>query len=333
MSGNTVKPWTQIVRVRDDVRTGQLSLQEFAADLFDVINKTGKRPIYEDPAKFFSLSYATSAQRDIAAATAERLRGKSDKAIRQLELTYGGGKTHTLVTLTHLFRDPVSLPDLPAVKEFEGAMGGKAPKARIAAVCFDKLDPELGMPVVSPSGEERMLKQPWSVIAFQLAGVDGLRALRGDGQDEERDTPPRDLPLEKLLAIPGKESLATLILFDEVLMYAGEKAKDPLRGQQFREQFLNFLQSLTQAVSKVNTASLIVSLLASDPKRDDAFGRQLLSDMSNIMGRKEDEPFQPVGKDDVAEILRRRLLDPETTKDREGVSPQRRSRGESHSRH
>jgi hypothetical protein len=36
--------------------------------------------------------YATSAQRDIAAATAERLRGKSDKAIRQLELTYGGGK-------------------------------------------------------------------------------------------------------------------------------------------------------------------------------------------------------------------------------------------------
>jgi hypothetical protein len=128
MSGNTVKPWTQIVRVRDDIRTGQLSLQEFAADLFDVVNQTNKRPIYEDPAKFFSLSYATSAQRDIAAATAERLRGKSDKAIRQLELTYGGGKTHTLVTLTHLFRDPAALPDLPAVKEFESAMGGKAPK-------------------------------------------------------------------------------------------------------------------------------------------------------------------------------------------------------------
>jgi hypothetical protein len=61
--------------------------------------------------------------------------------------------------------------------------------------------------------------------------------------------------------------------------------------------------------------------LASDPKRDDAFGRQLLSDMSNIMGRKEDEPFQPVGKDDVSEILRRRLLDPETTKDPEAFRP------------
>ena len=40
----------------------QLSLQEFAADLFDVVNKTGKRPIYEDPGKFFSLSYATRAK-------------------------------------------------------------------------------------------------------------------------------------------------------------------------------------------------------------------------------------------------------------------------------
>ncbi|MDB5610682.1 MAG: hypothetical protein JWP25_7582 [Bradyrhizobium sp.] len=321
MSSSTIKSWTQIVRVRDDVRSGQLSLQEFAADLFDVVNHTGKRPLYEDPEKFFSLSYATSAQRDIASATAERLRGKSDKAIRQLELTYGGGKTHTLVTLTHLFRDPAALPNLPAVKEFISAMGGQAPKARIAAVCFDKLDPELGVPVLGPSGEQRTLKYPWSVIAFQIAGADGLGILRADGKAEERDTPPRDLPLEKLLEMPGKEGFATLILFDEVLMYAGEKAKDPIHGAQFREQFLNFLQSLTQAVAKVSTASMIVSLLASDPKRDDPFGRQLLSDMSNILGRKEDEAFQPVGKDDVAEILRRRLLDPETTKDPEVFRP------------
>ena len=321
MSAPTIKPWTEIVRVREDVRTGALSLQEFAADLFDVVNHTGKRPLYEDAGKFFSLSYATSAQRDIAAATAERLRGKSDKAIRQLELTYGGGKTHTLVTLTHLFREPQALPDLPAAKEFKTAMGGEPPKARISAVCFDKLDVEAGIPVLSPTGEERMLKHPWSVIVFQLAGADGLRAIHADGKDAERDTPPRDLLIEKVLQMPGKDGLATLILFDEVLMYTGEMAKHPVTGQQFREQFLNFLQSLTQAVSKVDTASLIVSLLASDPKRDDAFGRQLLSDMANILGRKEDEPFMPVGKDDVAEILRRRLLDPETTKDPSAFKP------------
>jgi hypothetical protein len=321
MSGTNIKPWNKVVRLRDEVRTGQLSLQEFAADLFDVVNPSGKRPLYEDPASFFSLTYATSSLRDIVAATAERLRGNSAKAIRQLELTYGGGKTHTMVTLTHLFRNPDALPAVPSVKEFESAMGGKAPKSRISAVCFDKLDQEKGVPVIGPDGSTRMLKQPWSVIAFQLAGSDGLRILHGEGKDEERDSPPRDLLLEELISLPVKKGLGVLILFDEVLMYAGELAKHPVTGEQFREQFINFLQSLTQAVAKVDRASLIVSLLASDPKRDDEFGRQLLADMSNVLGRKEDESFQPVGKDDVAEILRRRLLDPETTKDIEAFRP------------
>ena len=322
MSGTTLKPWNKLVRLRDDVRSGELSLQEFAADLFDVVNRTGKRPVYEQPARFFPLTFATTSLRDIVAGTADRLRGKSAKAIRQLEMTYGGGKTHTLVTLTHIFRDPDALPDVPSVHEFESAMGGKAPKARVAAVCFDKLDLESGIRAIAPDGSARMLKQPWSVIAFQLAGDDGLRMIHPDGAGAERDTPPRDGgPLESVLEAPAKEGLGTLILFDEVLMYASEKAKQKENGELFCTQFLNFLQSLTQAVSKVDTASLLVSLLASDPNRDDEFGRQLLADMSNVLGRKEDESFLPVGKDDVAEVLRRRLLDPETTKDPEAFRP------------
>ena len=322
MSGTTLKPWNKLVRLRDDVRSGELSLQEFAADLFDVVNRTGKRPVYEQPARFFPLTFATTSLRDIVAGTADRLRGKSAKAIRQLEMTYGGGKTHTLVTLTHIFRDPDALPDVPSVHEFESAMGGKAPKARVAAVCFDKLDLESGIRAIAPDGSARMLKQPWSVIAFQLAGDDGLRMIHPDGAGAERDTPPRDGgPLESVLEAPAKEGLGTLILFDEVLMYASEKAKQKENGELFCTQFLNFLQSLTQAVSKVDTASLLVSLLASDPNRDDEFGRQLLADMSNVLGRKEDELFLPVGKDDVAEVLRRRLLDPETTKDPEAFRP------------
>ena len=322
MSGTTLKPWNKLVRLRDDVRSGALSLQEFAADLFDVINRTGKRPLYEQPARFFPLTFATLSLREIVAGTAERLRGKSAKAIRQLEMTYGGGKTHTLVTLTHMFREPETLPDVASVREFESAMGGQAPKARIAAVCFDKLDLESGIRAIAPDGTARMLKHPWSVIAFQLAGADGLRMLHPDGEDIERETPPRDGgPLEEVLSAPAKEGLGTLILFDEVLMYVSEKARHPVTGSLFRTEFVNFLQSLTQAVAKVDTASLLVSLLASDPNKDDEFGRQLLADMSNVLGRKEDESFLPVGKDDVAEVLRRRLLDPETTKDPEAFRP------------
>ena len=58
-----------------------------------------------------------------------RLAGKSEKAVRQLELTYGGGKTHSLITMWHLVKDPEHLPDLPAVDEFIQHIGMKPPTA------------------------------------------------------------------------------------------------------------------------------------------------------------------------------------------------------------
>ena len=100
-------------------------------------------------------------------------------------------------------------------------------------------------------------------------------------------------------------------------MWVSDRAKQPVTGDHFFTQFENFLQSLTQAVAKVPTCAFLVSLLASDPKKDDTKGEKLLSRLSAILKRIEDEQFLPVGRDDVAEVLRRRLLDPDTVKDKE----------------
>ena len=50
-------------------------------------------------------------------------------------------------------------------------------------------------------------------------------ALNGSckGKDAERDSAPAENLLVELLALPGKQGLSTLILIDEVLMYAREK--------------------------------------------------------------------------------------------------------------
>ena len=111
------KAWHEVVHLRDDLKSGELSLAQFAADLYDVLMGTA-RSIYQEPSEFFALTYPTHALRDLCRDVAQRLAGKNDKAVRQLELTYGGGKTHTLITLYHLTRDPASLPNLPAVREF-----------------------------------------------------------------------------------------------------------------------------------------------------------------------------------------------------------------------
>ena len=303
----TLKPWHHFAHLKDELRTGELTLAEFAADLHEVTLARGKRPVYEDPAQFFALTYPTHTLRELVKDVALRLAGQSDKAVRQLELTYGGGKTHTLIALHHLFRDPANLPDVPAVREFREHVGAELPKAFIAALCFDKIDVEKGIEDVrGADGETRTLRHPWSVLAFQLAGADGLRAIHGEGRDEERETPPAEPLLTKLLEIPAQQGLATLILVDEVLMYAREKAG---LAPVWRERLVDFFQYLTQAVVKVDSAAIVASLLATDPaKQQGDLGRRLTDELFSVFRRQREEGVQPVRKQDVAEILRRRFF-------------------------
>ena len=306
------KPWYEVVQLRDDLKTGELSLAVFAADLYDVVMQKGLRPVYEHPAEFFALTYPTYNLRALVKEVALRLAGRSDKAYRKLSVNYGGGKTHTLIALRHLVHDPADLPDLPAVKEFEAHIGFRAPKARIAALCFDKIDLEKGVETPGPDGTVRMLKQPWSILAFQLAGADGLRLIHADGKDEERDTPPAEPLVVDLLSKPQEDDLSTLVLLDEVLMYIRAQVET---APSWRGRLISFFQYLTQAVVKVDRCAMVASLLASDPRKHDDFGNELLRDVSDVFGRQMEEDASPVSKEDVAEVLRRRFFKPESIRD------------------
>ncbi|MCG3190932.1 MAG: hypothetical protein DIJKHBIC_00155 [Thermoanaerobaculia bacterium] len=312
------KPWHKVVQLREDLRSGDLALATFAADLYDVMMQRGRRRVYEDPSHFFALTYPTYNLRELAKDVATRLAGKNEKAVRQLELTYGGGKTHTLITLFHLSSDPKNLPDLPAVAEFRQHIGIPLPQARIAALCFDKLDAEKGMEVRGPNGEPRWLKNPWSVLAFQLADSDGLKLLHPNGKDSERESAPAENLLTDLLSLPGKDGRSTLVLVDEVLMYAREKVG---LDDAWRSRLVNFFQYLTQAATKVDRCAIVASLLATDPKKSDTLGKELTQELYSIFRREREEGVQPVGKGDVAEILRRRFFTPDSIRDRASFRP------------
>jgi hypothetical protein len=317
MSKLAWKPWHKVVQLREDLKSGELSLAIFAADLYDVV--MGKaRSVYQDPQEFFALTYPTFNLRELARDIITRLAGKNDKAIRQLELTYGGGKTHTLITLFHLVRDPAHLPQLPSIAEFTEHIGITPPQTRVAVLAFDKLDVEKGMEICGAYGETRWLKNPWSVLAFQIAGADGLRLLHAEGKEAERDSAPAENLLVELLALPGKQGLSTLILIDEVLMYAREKVGlDPA----WRGRLINFFQYLTQAATKVDRCAIVASLLATDPGKSDTLGKELTSELYAIFRREREEGVQPVVKDDVAEVLRRRFFTQESIRDREAFRP------------
>ncbi|WP_069805283.1 DUF499 domain-containing protein [Thermogemmatispora onikobensis] len=312
-------PWHGIVRLRDELLSGDLSLASFAADLYDVVMQRGNS-LYREPDEFFSFTYPTANMRRLAREVMQRLAGRSDRAVYQLELYYGGGKTHTLITLYHLARRPERLPKLPAVEEFLAAIGLSAlPRARIAVLAFDKLDPEKGLEIPGPGGERRRLRHPWSILAYQLAGSEGLRLIHGEDQDAERETPPAEELLANLLSLPARQGDATLVLMDEVLIYVREKVGlDPV----WRWRMSDFFQYLTQAANKVPTCAVVVSLLASDPRKRDELGRELSNELQEILGRQREPVFQPVEKEDLAEVLRRRFFTPDSIRNRDLFRPQ-----------
>ncbi len=309
------KPWHEVVKLRQDLQSGELPLHLFAADLYEVMMQGGKLPIYENPTNFFALTFPTHNLRNLARDVVLRLAGKNDKAVRQIELTYGGGKTHTLITLRHLVHEPEKLPDIPAVNEFQQTVDIALPKSRVAALCFDKIDAEAGCDVRAPDGKTRRLIQPWSILAYQLAGEAGLKLLHPENKSDERRTPPAETILSALLAMPEMDRLATLVLMDEVLLYAKVKVRsDPA----WLDILGSFFQYLTQAATKVKRCCVVASLLSSEPRdQADDLGKRIVSELYDIFQRQREEAVQPVEKNDVAEVLRRRLFDTSSLQDRE----------------
>jgi hypothetical protein len=298
----TVSAWHQLCTLREDVRTGRLTLDEFAADLNGV--RTGESPpVYREATMFFSRTYPTFRMKQLVRDVLLRLAGEGGKPVQQLQVAYGGGKTHTLITLLHLAEQGQGLADHRTVQEFVTFAGlAQPPQARVALLPFDKFDVKEGLEVYGPDGHIRRVQTPWGALAHQLAGDAGYARLKG--HDEDLTVPAEPL-LVDLLRAPLKEGLGALVLVDEAVWYYRNLV---LSNPRFFGALKDFYQVLTQAVVKVKRAALVAGLIASKVEANDQTGIQCLGALEDIFGRIA-EPVEPVAREDVAEVLRRRLFE------------------------
>ena len=131
----SVSPWHQLCTLREDVRSGTLTLAEFAADLNAV--RTGDAPaVYRDPAMFFDRTYPTYRMKVLTRDVLLRLAGRGGRPVLQLQVAYGGGKTHTLIALLHLAERGATLAEgLPSPTSppcwGEPRGGGQEPGVRV----------------------------------------------------------------------------------------------------------------------------------------------------------------------------------------------------------
>ena len=298
----TVQSWHQVCKLREDVRKGELALAEFAADLNDV--RTGDALlVYRDPGMFFDRTYPTFRMKELARDVLRRLAGQGGKPVLRLQVAYGGGKTHTLITLLHLAEKGGSLATHRTVAEFLAFAGlSQLPKARVALLPCDKFDVKEGLEVFGPEGKTRRVHTLWGALAYQLAGDVGYTRLKI--HDEDMTVPAEPL-LVDLLRAPVREGMGALVLVDEAVWYYRQAV---LSDPRLLGAIKDFYQVLNQAITKVDRAVMVASLIASNLEANDQTGTQCLSALEDVFQRIA-EPVEPVTREDVAEILRRRLFE------------------------
>ncbi len=316
-----LKSWREVVAPHQDVASGRYQQAEFAADLWQVHLNEGT-PAYRDPVEFYRRTYLTQSLRGMLVGAVRRLAGRGGDPVVQLQTNFGGGKTHSMLALYHLFSGtmPGELEGIEAV--LQEADATSLPSARRVVLVGNKISP--GNPVTKPDGT--VVRTLWGELAWQMGGA---RAYARVADDDKHATSPGDR-LRQILADHGP----CLILIDEWVAYARQlHDQSDLPAGSFETQF-TFAQALTESAKAVGNCLLVISLPASDTtgfphaQLDDVEvgghrGREALERLRNVVGRVESS-WRPASAEEGFEIVRRRLFEPlaapEQFKDRDVVA-------------
>lgn len=323
----SLKPWREVVMPHDDVASGRYQQAEFAADLWQVHLGQGTDE-YRNPVEFFRRTYLTESLKEMLVGAVRRLGGTGavgggaqlGDPVVQLQTNFGGGKTHSMLALYHLFSGiaPTELAGIDAVMAAAGA--NKIPTARRVVLVGNKISP--GNPSTKPDGT--VVRTLWGELAWQLGGKKAFARIKAD---DEKATSPGDV-LRELFNEYGP----CLILIDEWVAYARQlHDQSDLPAGGFETQF-TFAQVLTESAKLAKNCLLVISLPASDTSghshSDDVEvggtrGREALDRLRNVVGRVESS-WRPASAEEGFEIVRRRLFqplaDPAQFKDRDVVA-------------
>src|SRR5699024_4482062 len=259
LADEELTPWHEVLKPHPDVSSGRFKESEFAANLWSVANRAGDAgPEYTDPVQFFRRTYLTEGLTDLLRQSAGRISGSGNGApVINLQTTFGGGKTHSMLAVWHLLGgvDPDDLPD---------EVGAVVRDSRIneldvarAAVVGNELP--VGQETAKPDGTR--VRTIWGEIAWQLGGRDGSEPVAEAARTGTN-------PGAAMRALFASQS-PCVILIDEWVAYARQlNDRNDLVGGTFDTQF-TFAQTLTEAASQTPGALVLVSIPASDGRKDD----------------------------------------------------------------
>ena len=293
-------PWREVVAPHPDVAGGRFEQAEFAADLYQVLTERAE-PEYQDPEAFFGRTFITDGLRDLIRIAASRLSGGGGEPIVELQTSFGGGKTHSLIALYHLVSG-VAVDRIPGVSEVL-ADGDLSIPERVNRAVFvgHKMSPS----TIDEKPDGTKVRTLWGEIAWQLGGAEGYAMV---AEDDENATNPGS----KLIDLFERFG-PVLVLIDEWVAYARllpDRADDTrqLPAGDFDTQF-TFAQALSEAASSVDNALVLVSIPSSELEVGGEKGQRALEKLRHVVSRTAWH-WRPASTDESFEIVRRRLFEP-----------------------
>ena len=286
---STLKPWRQVTTPHTDIRNGNFDASVFAADLGEVLAGRGAAD-YRDAVTFFSKTYLTEGLSRLLVDVMNRLSGSGRaEAVMQLQTAFGGGKTHTLLTLYHLLRHPAEVGKVAQVRDLIASAGLKAiPDARVACLVGTALNPTTN-------------RTFWGELAHQLGGEAAYRKVAR--LDEQKIAPGTDL-LGGLLDEVGP----CVIMLDEILVYLIKAGGVRVGESSLKGNTLTFLQELSIAVANCPHAVMVATLTSQLAEFFEEGAELVYESLEKVLGRVE-KVRQTVEGAEIYEVIRRRLFE------------------------
>jgi len=292
----SLKPWREIIVPHPDVLNGTFQQSEFAADITAV--RTGKAtPEYGDAKAFYERTFITEGMSLLLTQVSQRLNNKGGEPVIQLQTSFGGGKTHTLLSVYHLASRKCELSDLagiPALLDKAGLLD--VPKAKIAV-----LDGTAHAPGQPWKHGNQTVCTLWGELAWQLGGTEGFSLLKE--ADANGTSPGKDI----LCSLLERYS-PCVVLLDELVVYIRQFVESlPLSGGTY-DSNLSFIQSLTEAAKLVPNTVVLASLPESDSQAGGPRGVSALKALESVFNRVQ-ALWKTVAPGEAFEIVRRRLFE------------------------
>jgi predicted AAA+ superfamily ATPase len=296
-------------RARGDVYDESLD-ERMAPSLGGVV--TGREhEIYMKPEEFFKRTLITEQIMDILTNILHVLKDGRGKKILVLSALYGGGKTHTLLTIYHALKAPHTLKTAKPENEnirariskfIEETSTLKTPDIVVIDGYFSELAPTPLSPL-----DVRVYKvyTLWGYLAHSLGNYAAL------GEYDEKRTAPT---VDKLLKI--FENRSVVILIDEIAHYIKRlhESGDPVLGK-YSSSVETFMEVLAKAMEISKNVVLIISLPAEKRGEEvlvESTYRVIKQSLDNIfkaLARVHCEYIEPISPRNIPALLKTRLFE------------------------